>query len=260
MSNHTEPEACHLCSKKRTLRQSHVWPQFAYKRYVSVPSKSGRFVDVFTMTVQNRQYRRPWLCDDCEQTLSRSERPIANLCDRIETDPDADQEYDEHMLRFATSVSWRTLKLYYEEKPNAAIEKMWVAAKRWKQYICGSRTGIAPFTQHTYVVNDNPQGFDKMIGGVAVPEQSLVFSQIGPLLVIGLMNPQHLSAREKAIWRPAQITSPTDTIRPLRTWIAGRGDLGNQNITLPFAGLLAGHQSHLVAKAAAHYNATQSRE
>ena len=116
---------CHLCGKTRVLRASHIWPQFAYKRYVADPSKGGRFVDLFTMTMHNRQYKRPWLCDECEQRFSKSETPTASLYDRLEASPDAKQPYGEYLLPFATSVSWRTLKLYYEDKSNGSIESLW---------------------------------------------------------------------------------------------------------------------------------------
>jgi ribosomal protein L37AE/L43A len=254
-----ELQQCHLCGKKRVLRQSHIWPAFAYKRYVSDIPKGGRFVDLFTMTIHNRQYKRPWLCDGCEQTFSDSERPIAALCDRLESDPDASQPYDEHLLRFATSVSWRTLKLNYENKENAAIERLWPAAKLWKQYLRGTRAGISPFTQHIYVNNDNPQGLDKMIGGMVFPPLAFVFSQIGPLLIVGLLDSERLSAGEKIVWRRSQIMGAGGTISPLRAWIMGRGDLENQNVTMPFAAFLDIHQRHLGEKAAARYAAGQQK-
>jgi hypothetical protein len=245
-------DKCHLCEKKRELKVSHVWPAFAYKRYVSDLTKGGRFVDLFTMTVHNKQYKQRWFCEDCEKWLCNSERSTANLCDRLEADPDANQAYDEHLLRFATSVSWRTLKLYYDDKTNAGIENLWPAANHWMRYLRGTRPGIQPYSQHIYVVNDNPQGLDKMLGGHVIEMQSLVFSQIGPLLIVGHMRPKKLSSGEMTIWKRSQLKSTGGSLKPLRVWIAGRGDLDNQNITLPFYALLASHQTNLGERAREH--------
>lgn len=241
---------CHLCGNMRELKNSHVWPQLAYWRYVSDQSKGGRFADLFTMTLHGRQYKRPWLCCCCEQRLSDSERPIASLLDRLETDPHADQAYDEHLLRFATSVSWRTLKLFYDNMDNAAIESIWKAAKYWKHYLRGSRPGINPYTQHIYVINDNPHGFNKMVGGHVFEAQSLVFSQIGPLLIVGHMKPETLLTGDRAIWRRSQLSSSGGMLVPLRKWITGPEYSENQNITLPFAALLGLHQAEILKKVA----------
>jgi hypothetical protein len=52
--------------------------------------------------------KRPWYCDDSEQTVSHSERPIATLCDRLEAEPEAEEPYDQHT---ANGVSSNFIKL-----------------------------------------------------------------------------------------------------------------------------------------------------
>jgi hypothetical protein len=239
---------CHLCDQMAALQDSHVWSKFAYKRYAADQTKGGRFADLFKMELTNKQYTAFWFCEDCEKKFGESAAGI--LCQRIDEKPNATQPYDEKFLRFATSISWRTLKLHYEDKANAAIERLWKGAKQWKRYLRGTTGGINPYTQHVFVISDNIHGFDKMLGGMLVEAQSLVLSQIGPLLIVGHLKPENLSSGEKTIWRRSQIMSTGGSITPIRRWEAGRGDLESQNITIPFAYLLGVHQAVVIKKVA----------
>ena len=55
---------CHLCGQRRELVKSHVWPSFAYKRYVSDLKKGGQFFDLQTGNRNaQRQYTQPWFCE-----------------------------------------------------------------------------------------------------------------------------------------------------------------------------------------------------
>ena len=238
---------CHLCGESKELPDSHVWPRFAYKRYASDLSKGGRFADLFTMTLHNKQYTCFWFCTDCERIIGATEDSTARLCVRIEDAPEADQPYDENLLRFTTSISWRTLK-YCQDKQNSALESKWEAAKRWKQYIRGTRGGVGPFTQHIYLINDNPHGFDKFLGGVVSPDNSLVLSQIGPLLIVGHLEPNLLSSDEKSIWRRSQILHTWGNITPLRKWVFGNGDPKHHNVTVRFVIMLGSNQHTVLTK------------
>ena len=244
-----ETGKCHLCGKMKYLHDSHVWPKFAYKRYAADVAKGGRFADLFTMTLHNKQYTLYWFCTDCEEKIGVSESSTARLCSRIEEDPDASQPYDENFLKFASSMSWRTLKFYHQDKPNSQIERKWHAAKIWKQHIRGTRGGVSPFSQHVFVINDNPHGFDKFIGGMVAPDNSLVLSQIGPLLIVGQLMPELLSVEDKAVWRASQIPQPGGTVKPLRRWVTGY-DPKSRNITVRIAFILGLNQQDVLGKVA----------
>ena len=237
---------CHLCDEIGELQNSHVWPKFAYKHYAADQSKGGRFADLFKMRITNEQYTAYWFCKECEKKFGESAAGV--LCDRIEKNPNAVQPYNEDFLKFVTSISWRALKLYYQDRDNGAIESLWKGAKQWKRYLRGTAGGISPYTQHVFVISNNLHGFDKMLGGMLIEAQSLVLSQIGPLLIVGHLKPERLSGGEKTIWRRSQVVSTGGSITPIRRWEAGRGDLESQNITIPFAYFLGLHQAAVVKK------------
>src|SRR5262249_28959361 len=155
--------------------------------------------------LSNKQYTRPWFCKKCEQAIGKTEAEAARLCTRIEEDPKGDQVYGESLLRFATSISWRTLKVHTEREGIAKVRNRWRAYSHWQRYLRGNRGGIDRYAQHVFVITDEVHGLHKALGGRVYPEQSLVLSQIGPLFIVGQLAPQLLSAGEKVTWRNSKI-------------------------------------------------------
>jgi phosphatidylserine/phosphatidylglycerophosphate/cardiolipin synthase-like enzyme len=52
---------CHLCGQNARIVNSHVWPSFAYKRYVSDQNKGGQFLDLQKRNPNaQKQYTMPW--------------------------------------------------------------------------------------------------------------------------------------------------------------------------------------------------------
>jgi hypothetical protein len=96
---------CHLCGKSGELQDGHIFPKFAYKRFTSNLAKGGQFADLQKQVLSNKQCRRSWFCSECEQNFGASEDYVAQLCDKIDSDPKASQTYDERLLRFAVSIS-----------------------------------------------------------------------------------------------------------------------------------------------------------
>src|SRR5262249_47177199 len=107
---------CHLCGQRRELIDSHVWPKFAYKRYAADQSAGGSFVDLGKMRIHNLHEKRPWFCQDCDGvTLSQFEDYAAQFCRAIEARPTDPRPYNDRLLKFAVSISWRTSKLFLED-------------------------------------------------------------------------------------------------------------------------------------------------
>ena len=237
---------CHLCGKIKELKKSHIWPQFAYKRFASNPAKGGQFADLTKQQLNNEQYTSFWFCHECEQILGKTEDYAARLCSKIEADPKKDHAYDERLLRFAVSISWRTLKYHTPGTHNRAVENKWEAAGIWKRYLRMSAPRIKSYTQHIFNVIDNPFGLEKMLGGALVREQSLVLSQIGPLLIVGHLKPQDLSAEEQITWRNSKVLSTGGSISPIREWKTGTKDPAANNITIRFTALLKSHELNVI--------------
>jgi hypothetical protein len=245
-------DKCHLCHKARDLCDSHVWPKFAYKRYVSDQTRGGQFVDLTRQRLSNRQYKRPWFCGGkggCEEILGKDETYVAGLCDQIEEDTAGEVVYDERMLRFATSATWRAMKFHYEQLQPRAIESRWEAYSHWKRFLRGSRPGVAPFTQHVFLLSSEECPFKKALGGVVQETAFVVVSQIGPLLFAGLLAPQRLSDEEKRIWKNSQIQREGGIVRPLKAWKLGRGTPETCNVTMMFAAVLMHQEQWIIDNA-----------
>jgi hypothetical protein len=249
MSKHMIVWKCHLCDQMKELRDSHVWPKFAYKRFAADQSKGGQFADLSKQRLSSEQYTRYWFCGDCEQKLGIGETYAAQLCSRIEADPNADQAYDDTLLRFATSISWRTLKAFTEDEDVGALRSKWEAYNHWKRYLRGSRPGINPYTQHLFVVIDKAHGLDRALGGRIVPELALVLSQIGPLFIVGQLDPSRLSADDERTWHNSRLRAIGGTISPVKQWKTGTKDPATNTITREFAALLAGHELYAMQAA-----------
>ncbi len=237
---------CQLCGQLSELQDSHVWSKFAYKRYTTDQTHGGRFVDLFKGGFSNKQYTEPWFCRACEARFA--EGPAGLLCDRIERNPHAIQEYDSELLRFATSISYRTMKFFNKDRSMRGLDAKYPAAKRWRFFLLDKVVGIKSFTQHVFLINDNPQKLDLMIGGRVTDKFGYVLSQIGPLLIVGHLLPELLTADERITWRNSQINREGGRIEPLSAWRMGHY-AHLQNVTARFTAVLGIHEAQLAEQA-----------
>ena len=230
---------CHLCGQRREIVDSHVWPRFAYKRYVSDHKKGGQFIDLQMGNLNaQRQYTQPWFCEHCDRdVLGKNEKFAAELCDKLEKAPTDTHPYDGCLLPFAVSISWRTVKCVCDGKQRSGDELVEVASRRWKDYLRGKERHIGPYTQHLFVVFDRDASMHKALGGGVFVHERLVLSQIGPLFIIGLLDRSHLSVADLDVWSHSKISDEGGTIKPISAWRVGT------EITLECARFLARHDS-----------------
>jgi len=87
MKNKSNFGACALCLKNRTLRDSHLTPQWIYKRLRNAENGTDDPVCVANNSVYmtSQQVRRFLLCDECEGRFSTREEYVAQLTDRSAT-------------------------------------------------------------------------------------------------------------------------------------------------------------------------------
>lgn len=97
--------------------------------------------------------KKPWLCNLCEQLLSREERAFSTRVFRPWLRETTRVEYGPWLLRFCTSISWRVLKhckglnpehRYTPEEDRDAAE----AETVWREFLRGTRNGVGRFEQH----------------------------------------------------------------------------------------------------------------
>jgi hypothetical protein len=243
---------CHLCFEQEDLQKSHVWPKFAYKQFVADLRNGGRFVDLHERRLTRRQYKRYWMCRDCEQIIGRTEDYAAKFLRAMQQPPQRDHQYDRRLLPFITSISWRSLKFHTVGEHPRAVEGQWDAAQVWRRYLVGKQGGIKSCTQHVFNIIDNPFGLDKMLGGAIPTRSGLVLSQIGPLIIVGILEPEKLTIEETAVWENSRVRAGGGVIKPLlewRSWRTGKGQAHRHTVTRRFALLLKSFEMSILNQA-----------
>jgi hypothetical protein len=242
---------CHLCGEEKDLKESHVWSKFAYKKFVANQKKGGQFADLHEQALTNKQYTRYWFCGVCEDILGKTETYTSQLLTRMQRNPKDEHPYDERLLRFVTSISWRSLKFHVPGDHPRAVEGQWEAARIWRRYLLGKPEGIKSYTQHVFNIIDNPFGLDKMLGGALPDRSGLVLSQIGPLIIVGHLRPESLTLDERAVWDNSRVSSVGGVIKPLmdwRTWRTGKGQSHKHTITRRFTLLLKSFEMGIIER------------
>jgi hypothetical protein len=214
---------CQLCGQLTVLVKSHVWPSFAYKRYVANQSEGGKFFDLSAQREHNRQYKRNWFCDLCDNRLigRMMETPVARLCRSLDANPTAPLSYGGYLLKFAVSISWRTLRFHNEEYDRSAIEDKWPASRIWRQYLLGRRKDVGAHTQHIFVAFDPLRGMHKALGGGFFPASNLIVSQVGPLFMVGLLSRREIVRSDLNILQRSEIRPMGGRLTPVTEWRAG---------------------------------------
>lgn len=110
------PAPCKLCGAIANLEQSHILPAFVF-RWMKDTSATGylRFGGKPNCRAQDGE-RRYWLCRGCETRLCQWETEFAaQVFHPLISDGGQRIPYQEWMLKFAVSVSWRVLSLFVED-------------------------------------------------------------------------------------------------------------------------------------------------
>jgi hypothetical protein len=231
---------CQLCGRHTELVDSHVWPKFAYKKFVSNLAKGGQFIDLHAGNVTlnaQKQYTRPWFCEPCDRdVLGKNEKYAAEFCERVEKAPTEVRGYDSRLLRFVVSISWRAAKFWHEQLQHAPDDRAKKAYKRWKGYLRGKVRHLGPYTQHLFIIFDPELPLDRGLGGQVFPEDRVVVSQIGPLFMVGLLDRSHLPLAEIEAWSNSTLDEDGGTIKPVSDWRVG------SQVTPNFARFLKWHE------------------
>jgi hypothetical protein len=145
---------CALCQKQALLVDSHVLPAFVF-RWLKDTSATGflRFAENPAKRVQDG-IKFPWLCEDCERLLNGFETPFATkLFHPYNADTKVRVPYQEWLLKFCVSVSWRVLK-HVEQKTglknlnDGHRVEVPRALERWRAFLFDEVSNPGPYEQH----------------------------------------------------------------------------------------------------------------
>lgn len=166
---------CKLCLNNPPIKNSHLWPSFAYKRYVSNLDDGGAFVDLRLMKRHNRQLKRSWFCKPCEGLFS--EKYAADLLTRIDRERE-DCAFTEELLRFATSLSYRAClhDLHDGDSGIANSSILRRVCKTWGDYQLSKSNSVRPYTQHACVIADTDTPWEGRVGGEVAYCHNLVMT------------------------------------------------------------------------------------
>jgi hypothetical protein len=251
-----EKGRCRLCNQVGDLQDSHVWPSFVYKDYVSDQSLGGQFVDFLELERRNHQYTHKWFCNLCEVELSKIEAYGKQLMKRIERNQDVPHDYDERLLPFIVSISYRTTMNDLDVQ-GGRVPPGLVAAPlgRWREHLIDffegrkvnsrrpAKVNVKPYSQHLFVVFGQTVDYHKGLGGQIFPMDGLVHSQIGPFTISGLTHRKGISVPDLRVWNRSEVSALGGTISAVKEWRVP------SNITAKYAKFLKRHEIWVTHKA-----------
>ena len=227
-------DKCVLCLESNDLQESHIIPAFAF-RWLRSRSVTGyvRNSDNPNLRVQDGA-KMQMLCADCEQLLSKDENAFSTKFFRpILADKDQ-AEYQEWLLRFAVSLSWRVLNYCYgrnaeaeytEEQKKSARE----AGAVWRDFLLARKPHPGKFEQHLMVftplkgtsTNQLPNNINRyLLGGMEMDivggkNSMMTFAKIGRFVFFGFIQRPNgkwtntkIHVREGLV-KPGQFEAPT---------------------------------------------------
>jgi hypothetical protein len=197
---------CAFCDEQKPLKDSHVLPAFVY-RWLRSRSGTGHIRN--TENVNRRVQdglKFPWLCGDCEGQFNRYETPFATKIFHPWHAGEYRITYEEWLLKFCVSVSWRVLKFARGHNKNALYSKvqealMDRAEARWRAFLKDEAPHPAEFEQHLLIfdivestnVSDLPNNFNRFMTGavtldiVGSERSVMTFAKLGRFMIFGMI-------------------------------------------------------------------------
>jgi hypothetical protein len=222
-------ELCHLCNTIAPLRESHVIPRFVYK-WLKDSSGTGflRFGEEPNRRVQDG-FKQKWLCSACEGMFNKWETLFANtIFHSLNRDASLQIHYDDWLLKFCTSVSWRTLNycikvLEIDHFPKDLQITAITAHDTWKKFLLGDIRHPGIYEQNFWpfdiisqcnIPNAPPNLHRYMFRTVDIDacfsnKNAFVYSKLGKFVILGFIKKS--SQRE---WGGTKVRLRHGTIKP----------------------------------------------
>ena len=153
---------CKLCNRDRALQKSHVVPRFIRKRTKATSAvENPRYFTGEGGSFRKLEQDLPkevWLCLECEQLLSRSEKIFSETVYQAIWNGHtvSGRSHEEHVHRFVVSMAWRTWHWYNEHHAElfnniSNADRLREAEHVWRMYLLGKRSDVGDFKQHMLV-------------------------------------------------------------------------------------------------------------
>ena len=144
-------DRCRLCNSSSPLQQSHIIPHFVVRWLVDTSLTGGiRSTDQPNLRRQDTT-KKPLLCANCEELLSREERKFASeVFAPLRSGKASEFRYGAWMARFAVSVSWRAL-FATAESTSELTPIARNAEEIWRKFLLGERENPGAFSQYLFL-------------------------------------------------------------------------------------------------------------
>ena len=150
---------CALCASASELQASHIIPGFVFD-WLRDTSATGHFRSSQIPDLRVQDGLKPrMLCKNCEQLFSTWEKAFAEKCFvPLNSGNARDVRYGPWMLKFATSVSWRVLRLFAANDglagfPEHIMTEVDDTLREWSLFLLGDRPHPGRHEQHMFVAN-----------------------------------------------------------------------------------------------------------
>ena len=214
---------CLLCGNLAALQDSHIYPRFAYKRYVANQDRGGSFVNLESGRHHNKQLKRFWFCENCEKKFG--ETYGASFLDCVESNSHDSYAYESEFLRFVVSLTWRVAKLNHLECPARDIriirDSVRPACGIWQDFLRDKRRCILPYSIHAFIAFgqdgvERDVEWHKCLGGQIFPIEKLVVIRLGPLLIVGLLDRKNLTPADLLLWESSEVRQKGGWVRRIQ--------------------------------------------
>lgn len=232
---------CAFCTKYETLHESHVLPAFVYRWLRSRSGKGHiRNTDNPNRRVQDG-LKLHWLCSECEGRFSKYETAFATRLFHPWHQGENSIRYEEWLLKFCVSVSWRVLKFARGRNPHAkySAEQLVLmdrAEKHWHSYLLGKEPHPGQFEQHLLIfdliesttVTDLPDNTNRFMTGavtldiVGSARSLMTFAKLGRFMIFGMIQKGPNAWRgtkvhvKRGILKPGEFTVPIGLLDLIR--------------------------------------------
>lgn len=202
---------CRLCLKWGELEESHIIPGFLYK-WLKETSGTGflRFGQNPNRRVQDG-YKDYWLCSSCEDLFAKWESLFAEKVFHPLVNGQASTfTYQDWLLRFSVSLSWRVL-LYIKETagiaffPDHLAQEAENAIARWAAFLLGQERNPGKYEQHMlpldiiadYTSGEMPPNINRYflrsidLDTVCSPSEAFVYVKLPHVMSVGFIHIKH---------------------------------------------------------------------
>lgn len=230
---------CRLCGNEEILVDGHIWPKFAYKRYISDLAKGGSFITLERNggRTSNRQVTEYMFCAKCDnERIGDLDKSASLLCGRFDDNQTDPQPYDGKFMRFAVSLALRVAIMNLQSASTPADGLLRSASKVWREFLLQRRKTVGALSLHAFVVYEKQIGLHKAAGARVIEEEGVILMQLGPMFMFSILSRAGMSLTDLKMWEASRLSEDGGIIAPVDEWRVGR------NITMPAARILVNHE------------------